>query len=60
MSTDIQRERAREHQRRVRVNKPTISFVTDLQAKEDLLSMAKYNGYKSIKEFMEVGYRDAE
>lgn len=62
MNDEIQREKNRERQRRVRANKPTISFVTDPQTKEDLLNMAKENGYKSIKELMEAlaqGYRDS-
>ncbi|MFP5300067.1 hypothetical protein R2R70_02475 [Cobetia sp. SIMBA_158] len=63
MTDETQRERNRERQRRVRANKPTVSFVTDRQTKEDLLSMAQDNGYPSIKAFMEAlvkGYREME
>lgn len=63
MSDEQKREQARERQRRLRERNSTVSFVTDRQTKEDLLEMAKENGYPSIKTFMEAlvkGYRGLE
>lgn len=60
MSEDEKKKRDRERKRQERSERPTISFVTDRQTKEDLLSMAKENGYSTIKAFMEAlaqGYR---
>ena len=60
MSEDEKKKRDRERKRQERLERPTISFVTDRQTKEDLLSMAKENGYSTIKAFMEAlaqGYR---
>ncbi|MFP3342713.1 hypothetical protein R0J87_09395 [Halomonas sp. SIMBA_159] len=52
--SDKERAQSRERSGRYREGKVTVSFTTTPEIKEDLNSLAKKYGYKSIREFMEA------